>query len=260
MPRQNDKQNGANKTNDVMDYQSSGDEKYLNMDHSVDFAVKKNYDYLLDRGIKRILTSVFRAIIWFLLEIIDRGIFGIKINGKENLKSLSNSGAVIVCNHVHPMDCTFLVLPTYPKRQYYLTLESNFQIPFIGKLIRVLLAVPISENPFRMKEMFGAMNEAVKKGYYVVVFPEGELVPYCKQIREFKPGSFRIAVKSGVPTLPCVITYRRPKGLRRLFSHKPLCTLNILPPILPPTDGSVKQRTAALENECRYRMETFIKE
>ena len=92
MSRQNDEQKGADKTNDVMDYQSSGDEKYLNMDHSVDFAVKKNYDYLLDRGIKRILTSTFRAIIWFLLEIIDRIIFGIKINGKENLKALSGSG------------------------------------------------------------------------------------------------------------------------------------------------------------------------
>lgn len=241
------------KSPDVMDYRSSGDEKYLHCKHTAEFHIGEDYDWLLDKGIKRVGVNIFRAIILLLLEIIDRVGFGLKIKGKENIKDIAG-GAVIVCNHVHPMDCTFVALTMGLKRTYFLTLESNFCIPVIGKIIRALLAVPVSENPLKLIKMFSNMNDALQKGNFVAVFPEADLIPYERDIREFKDGAFHMAVKANVPIIPMTVTFRRPKGLFRLFKRRPCAMLNISKPIYPDSSLAKKQAAERIKAQCHEVM------
>lgn len=240
----------------AMEYQSSGDERYLHMPQSAEFSVDRDFDWLFSGGVKRFFADILHAVVWALLELIDRVWLGVKISGKENPRSVE-SGAVIICNHVHPMDCTVCVLPTMPRRVYYTTYESNFRIPFIGRLIRALGAVPVCQSPRKLIDMFAAMKKAIDGGAYVVVFPEGELLPYCRELRAFRAGSFRMAVSADAPVVPFALTFRPPRGIWR-FKRRPCVTLNILPPIYPDAALPKKRREKELGERCHEAMSAFI--
>ena len=233
----------------------SADEHVFHMWEPLKFETKAGYDYCRKAWYLRALTAVVRTFAFVVLQIYERLFLGYRVVGRENLKPLRRKGAVTVCNHVHPLDCTMVDLALYPKRTYYLTLESNFRIPGIRHLIRVLGGVPLPRQPKRMLEMFRAMGEAADNGAVVHIYPEGVLIPYCETLRPFKNGAFRFVAQKQLPVVPMVITQRQPNGLYRLFKRKPCLTLNILPVQMP--DGAMKPKAAAaaLASECRIAMQ-----
>ena len=53
------------------------------------------------------------------------------------------------------------------------------------------------------------------------MYPEGILYPYYNGLRRFRNGAFKIAADCGCGVTPAVITFRKRKGLYRLFRRKP---------------------------------------
>lgn len=226
------------------------DEHVLHLWQPFKFITPESYDYVRDRFDQRFGTFLLRTFAILVLEIYNRATFGYSIKGRENLKALQ-SGAVTICNHIHPMDCTMINMPLYEKRLYYLTLESNFRIPLVRHIIRAFDAVPCPSRAHCMNEMFCAMRKAVEEGSFVQIYPEGSLIPYCKKLRKFKNGAFRMAVEADAPILPMVITQTPPSGLYGLYKKKPCLTLNILPPVYPDvTIQSQTERIETLKRQC----------
>ena len=85
-------------------------------------------------------------------------------------------------------------------------------------------------------------------GKIVNFYPEHALWPRYENLRPFKPGAFRYAVKFGVPVLPVFIEFKMTK-LRRILRRKKKMIVHILPAVYAPEGGSVRARAEALERQ-----------
>ncbi len=224
------------------------------------FKTKRGYDYRRRAFWKRAATALVRTFAFVVLQIYLRVVFGFRVSGRQNLKALGKEGAATVCNHVHMLDCAMIDMTLFPRRTHYITLESNFRIPFVRHLIRLLGGVPLPESPACMAELFREMGRAADGGALVHIYPEGVLIPYCETLRPFKSGAFRFVARKRLPVLPMVLTQRRPRGVFRLYKRKPCWTLHILPPQYPDAALADRPAAAALEQGCRAAMENCLRE
>ena len=219
------------------------------------FQTKPGYDYLRNGLFQRLGSGLLRTVADAILALFDRAAFGMKIEGRENLSALGKRGAVVVCNHVHPMDCTMVDLALFDRRMYYMTLEFNFRIPLVRHLVRWLGGVPLSPDRRCMKELFDAMGQAIDAGACVQIYPEGVLRPYEKTLHPFKHGAFRLAASCGAPVVPAVVVQRKPRGLYRLYKKKPCLTIRLLPPVFPEEGAVARQDALRMAAVCREAME-----
>lgn len=194
--------------------------------------LKANYKFFPTNKFQRIFNRILIVLtnllgFWFATRII----MGLKIKGRKNLKKIKNTGAIIIGNHVMQFD-GLLHVTTFISRKIWVTmLQSNLGLPFgFGRYIREGGAVPIPEDRTLLKRFGDELIEALNRKELVMVFPEAYLKPYCDHIRPFKKGAFKFACHGNKPILPMVWTFRKNKGLRKLFRRKPSITLNILEP------------------------------
>ena len=226
------------------------DEHILHFRETCPFTIGPDYDYLRNRWWQQIIPIFIRILIAPLLFLLNFTALGFRIYGRKNLKAIQKRGTVTVCNHIHPLDCTMIYLALWHMRGYYLSLETNFKIPFTRHLIRMLGGVPISKEPHQLNALFNAMGKVLSRGHFVQVYPEAVLKPYCHTLRTFHPGAFRLAADNNAPVLPMVITLERPRALFAWYKRKRCLHLHILKPIEP--DLTLKKRDCVrkLQRDC----------
>ncbi|MGN0171909.1 MAG: lysophospholipid acyltransferase family protein [Acutalibacteraceae bacterium] len=234
------------------------DEHVLHMWTPFTLKLHKGYDYLSRSLPYRVLYVLLRALAVTVFSVLDPLLFGFRIRGRENLRGIK--GAVTLCNHIHPLDCTMVGLSVPLRRQYFMTLQSNLEIPLIRHLVKGLGGVPIPRERLYTRDFSAALKEALQDGRIVHVYPEGVLRPYWEGLRKFRRGAFSLAYDANVPLVPMVIVYRRPIGLRALFRKAPLMELRILPPIYPDKSQPKRQQVDFLLKDCRDKMQAAIDE
>ncbi len=72
-------------------------------------------------------------------------VYGLRVRGRENLEG-AQGGVVTVCNHIHPLDCVMVACALRGRQTYFVSLKSNLEIPVIGRLVRLLGALPLPET------------------------------------------------------------------------------------------------------------------
>jgi len=131
-----------------------------------------------------------------------------KVLGKENVRLLKKQSAITVANHVHDMDSPMLTKALYPNGPYFVALPHNFEAFIIGGLARVLRGIPLPSDIHHFSRFSEQVNTLLRTTRRKVHFyPEGEIEPYAKKLREFKNGAFNFAVKNKVPVLPMVFVF-----------------------------------------------------
>lgn len=209
------------------------------------FHVKDSYHFFPSNPFFLLGGGLVRLLIYLLVVLFIKPVWGLKIEGRKNLKAVKG-GAVTVCNHVHLLDCVMVSYVLRCRNVCFPTLESNFRIPFIRHIIRLLGGIPIPESGQGFKRFMEATGSWVARGNWIHYYPEVVLHPYYQGIRGFKRGAFLTACEAGVPVIPMVISYRHPGGVAGLMRRKPCLTLKILPPIKPPACENKRQQTIEL--------------
>jgi 1-acyl-sn-glycerol-3-phosphate acyltransferase len=129
--------------------------------------------------------------------------------GKEKLKPYKKQGYFIYSNHTQNFADTFLTSNAiYPKRNFFIVNPENVSMKFLGNSIQMLGAIPIPTERKAMKNFVDAVNQKIKKGYSVTIFPEAHIWPFYTKIRPFKAVSFRYPVELDVPTFCITNTYQ----------------------------------------------------
>ena len=131
---------------------------------------------------------------------------------KVSVKGLSNidrsQSYIYMSNHQSNFDIP--VLLGYLKVQFrWLAKMELFKIPIFGRAMRKAGYISIDRN--NRESAFESLKTAarkIKSGASVLIFPEGTRSRDGK-IRPFKKGGFVMAVDSGVPIVPIVITGTR---------------------------------------------------
>lgn len=218
---------------------------------------------------KLLPTNLFRRILSFLiyfvlvipiLNIMNFFVFGLKQEGKKKITELSKKqkGFVLTCNHVHPMDCTWLGVLSTPRKMVFTSMEGNFKIPVVGPFIRFFDCVPISSSIKGLRNFMDEMTNAVKNGRVVGMYPEGSIEMYCDHLRKFGDGAFTIAVNAGVPVLPVIITPRERKGLWKLLKRGSCITITVGTAVYPQDCGSHRKTIHKLREDVEAEMNYLL--
>ena len=156
---------------------------------------------------------------------------------KVSVKGLSNIDPsrpyIYMPNHQSNFDIPVL-LGHLAVQFRWLAKKELFKIPIFGRAMRK--AGYISIDRYHRDSAFESLKVAankIKSGVSVLIFPEGTR-SWDGNIRPFKKGGFVMAIDSGVPIVPVVITGTRaimPKGKFRVYAghvsmviHKPIAT------------------------------------
>ncbi len=169
------------------------------------------------KGIKKRVKSklAFAVARRFVNSLLDDKKLIIKdIKGIENFKNL-NTGAIITCNHFNAFD-SFAIQLAYdaaeqPDRRFYRVIrEGNYtSFPgFYGFLMRNCDTLPLSSNLGTMKKFMKAVDELLKEGHYILVYPEQSMWWNYRKPKPLKNGAYIFAFRNDVPVLPCFITMK----------------------------------------------------
>jgi 1-acyl-sn-glycerol-3-phosphate acyltransferase len=126
----------------------------------------------------------------------------ITVRGVENLEPASTY--VYMANH-----CSLVDIPAmfaYLPYQFRIMAKKElFYVPFMGWHLWTSGNFPVDRSdPRKTQRSLRNVIEGVRCGKSLAVFPEGTRSSDGK-LHEFKPGSFKIAVRAGVPIVPITI-------------------------------------------------------
>ena len=111
---------------------------------------------------------------------------------------------VLAPNHQSMFD--ILVLSTLPYEFRYLSKKQVRNIPFLGWALNVLGTYWVSrDHTGQDLNVMKAVEEGLRQGYSVMIFPEGTRSTTGKLL-PFKKGAFRTALNAGVPICPIAVS------------------------------------------------------
>lgn len=155
---------------------------------------------------RRIAQSITFAAIRSYLAVIG---CSVRVEGRENLAA--GTTRVLVCNHSSYTDV--LALMGSIGVDYHFVAKGEVRtMPLIGTFLRRLghFAFDRSDPHDRLRQS-DQMEDALRHGESVLVFPEGTFTPQ-EGVRPFHLGAFKAAVHTGCPIVPMAL-----RGTRQLL-------------------------------------------
>lgn len=233
-----------------------GDEQVTHNWAPLSFEIKNNYNYVLNNPLFKLISNILSLPIFIILYIIDKIFLGFCVINKD--KIVKDKGFVSISNHIHYLDCTLIGLIYYPNRVHYPTIEENFKIPFVRKLIRLLYAMPIPKDRIKKDRFYSQINKALKDKFILHMYPEAAMWPYYDKIRDFKYGAFKIAVDANVCVQPIKFVFTKSNGLYRLYKKKKRICAVVLEPLYPNMKLEYRDRIKDLRDRTYESMKKEI--
>lgn len=217
-----------------------------------------NVDYLRRSGTSKIKRKVANKIgKKFLKKMIKKNKLIIKeIRGIENLKNVK-TGAMITCNHFNPFD-SFTIEKVFrstkqhrSKKLYKVIREGNYtNFPgFYGFLFRNADTLPLSSNKRTMVNFMKAVDVILKKGDFILIYPEQSMWWNYRKPKPLKDGAFKMATRSNVPVVPIFITMEDSDIIGEDGFPIQEYTVNIEKPIYPDPEKSEKENTVMMKDK-----------
>ena len=178
-------------------YPERSDQHMLVLKRTRELKLDADYDYM-PRGfwfrIKRALVATVLHLIVFPLTHLTHGL---RIYGRKNLKKHKKelkNGAITVSNHVFMWDYLCVLKAIRPHISYFPAWKPNFESGF-HVFMRILGGMPIPEGDIHAMMSFKRdLDEVVKSGRWLHVFPEGSLWYFYPDIRPLKPADRKSVV------------------------------------------------------------------
>ena len=187
----------------------------------------------------------------YVIDLVGNKKTVINVKGLENIPQ--NGSCVFVSNHQSYLDIP-LIIASSKQSMGFISKYEILHIPLLSGWMKLLQCVFLKrKSPHQSVEAMNKGVETIKKGYSLVIFPEGHR-SRSNEIKQFHPGSFKLAFRSEAPIVPVTID-----GSFHLFEehNKPMPgTVNMTfhPPV--PTAGL----TRAQQNEIPDKVFSIIKE
>ena len=241
-------------------YPERSDEHMIKVKHLRDFELDENYPYY-DKSnwgkFKRFIMDVLLYIIVFPLLLLTHGL---RIHGRKKMKQYRKEfkdGAITISNHVFMWDYICILKAIRPIRQRLLAWKINFEGPN-GPLIRNVGGMPIPTGNIRAMVKYGkAIDEVLENKEWLHVYPEGSMWFFYPDIRPLKPAVFKYAVKHNKPVIPLTFTFRKRKGITKLFTKAPFVDLHVGDPIFPDGSLPVKEAIDKMHKDSYHIMQTM---
>lgn len=193
----------------------------------------------------------------FLDRLLENNKLIIKeIKGIEILQNVQ-TGAMITCNHFNPFD-SFSIEEVFRipgqsknKKLYKVIREGNYtNFPGLyGFFFRNCDTLPLSSNTKTMTEFVKAVDTILKRGDFILIYPEQSLWWNYKKPKPLKNGAFRLASRNNVPIIPIFITMEDTDIIGEDGFPVQQYIINIEEPIYPDNKLSVKENTEIMKKK-----------
>ncbi len=117
---------------------------------------------------------------------------------------LPRGGAIIVCNHRGPFDPVMIQLLAN-RVVHWMVAREYCEHPALGWFLRVTQCIPVSRSGMDTGPTLAAIRYA-QSGELVGMFPEGRLNKTDQLLLPGRRGAALIALRAGVPVVPCYIS------------------------------------------------------
>jgi 1-acyl-sn-glycerol-3-phosphate acyltransferase len=157
---------------------------------------------------------------------------GIKVEVR-GLENLPEGNCVFIANHQGDMDIP-VILANIDKSMGFIAKKEILKIKILSYWMKQIKCIFIDrENIRESVKVINEGIEVVKNGHSMVIFPEGTRSK-GPVVGEFKKGSMKLGLKSGVPIVPIAIdgTYKAREANHNKLTRANV-TLTILKPINP---------------------------
>ena len=169
-----------------------------------------------------------------------------------------NQTYIIVSNHQSLVD--ILVVFSLFIHFKWVSKAELFNIPLIGWNMYLNRYIPLKRGRNNsIRSMYQACESHLVRGSSVYLFPEGTRSTTGK-MRTFKEGAFVLSKRLNIPLLPIVINGSKdavPKNSMN-FHGRSNVQIEILPPVHPDEDMSVKDLTEKVREMIRCRVHEEI--
>lgn len=115
-----------------------------------------------------------------------------------------NQGAVIVSNHLSPIDPCFIELTT-KRAVHWMVAKEYCAHPASAWFLRACEVIPVSRGGIDTTATKRAIRY-LEDGGLVGIFPEGRINTTRRVLLPGRPGAALIALKARVPVIPCYIS------------------------------------------------------
>lgn len=192
----------------------------------------------------------------FINSLLRKKIMILKeVKGLENYVEMKRKGAIITCNHFNAMD-NFAVYKAIEKHVYHRELvkvcrEGNYtNFPgFYGFLFKHCNTLPLSSVASTMKNFMHAVKTYLAQGRQILIYPEQAMWWNYRKPRPLTSGAFKMAAENNVPVIPFFITMQDSDIVDSDGFFVQEYTVNILKPIFPKGELSVRQNAEFMKNE-----------
>lgn len=136
-----------------------------------------------------------------------------EVRGLENLQNIQ-TGAIITCNHFNPYD-SFTIEKVFRmagqdkyRKLFKVIREGNYtNFPGLyGFFFRNCDTLPLSSNKRTMIEFVKAVDTILKRGDFILIYPEQSMWWNYRKPKPLKNGAFHFAARNNVPVIPIFIT------------------------------------------------------
>ncbi len=192
----------------------------------------------------RMNTAWAKTILWF------NPVWHLKIRGRGYIKN--DKSYVLVANHLSMSDiiCLFCL----GKQFKWVAKESLFRVPFLGWAMRAAQYIQLERGKHgSIRDSLDESCDWLRRDISVLIFPEGTRSE-SGRLGIFKNGAFKLAIQTGKPVVPIVLTGTREIIQKKsfLFSINIHCQIKILKPI--PTNPFKEGQFAELKELVRIKM------
>ena len=189
------------------------------------------------------------------------------IKGLENMQGVK-TGALITCNHFNPYDCftietVFRISGENKKRKIFKVIREGNYTNFPGMygfFFRNCDTLPLGSTKKAMTSLLKAVDTILKRGNFILIYPEQSMWWNYKQPKPFKNGAFNFAVKSKVPVIPTFITFNDSEIIGEDSNPVQEYTVHIGKPIYPDESLSSKDNIKMMRDaNYKFWVDTYEK-
>lgn len=250
----------------IKEYEAKGGEYFfcdVEEDPPCRTLMPEDVDYLHDSLEFKVNGVLCRGVEQFLKLYYKRK-FRITLSGKENLQNITG-GAIFTSNHFAVTENLAVKLASEcvpgKHRLYKLVREGNYFMPgMVGWLLKYCDTLPLSSSPETLKLLNRAVGKILKRGDFILIYPEQAMWWNYKKPRPYRIGAFYYAAKNNVPVVPCFVTLHKKDSKEALLPDNIRYVTHILQPIFPQKEMTVRENAAwMMEQNARQCKEIYEK-
>ena len=203
-------------------------------------------------------TKLFRFLIKTGLPYVLK-LAGVKIETQGLEKMPENTRVLVVCNHQHNFD-PVIIVNSFPDAELSFIGKKEIltTMPFAARAMHLLECLYIDRENDReaAKTIIAAIKRIKNNEGSIALFPEGYVSKTC-ELQPLRNGSLKIALKSQVPVVVCVINGTRVMA-KSLFRRRSTVQFRLLDVINP--EDYAEMNTTQLGDIIHEKMQMALKE